>query len=286
MSTAATCRSRDAERPCRGPRLSVRRRRLRSLRGEGRPPGRRAPPHGAAAALARRTAHRHADVAARRSSVVLHEVVRRNRVALTASSICRSRRGVARRDHAFPPRRHAPSVVVTARKLEPAAQREASPATASPSSRVPDNRWARVDIKSVGAAAQRAGQAGGARAGRPRGLVRRRGRLRHRRLVVATPGSSPRDGKVVTRQADHGILRGITRTVRARRDRRRRGSSSRSAPSRSRRPTRRARPSSPRRARSCCRWCGSTAARSATARRAWSRRALRREFHRYAETGS
>ena len=43
---------------CRGPRLSVRRRRLRSLRGAGRAPGRRAPPYGPARALARRTAHR------------------------------------------------------------------------------------------------------------------------------------------------------------------------------------------------------------------------------------
>ena len=60
-----SCRTRARRGAHRGPRLSVRRRRLRGLRGAGRAAGRRAPPHGPAGALARRTADRDADAARR-----------------------------------------------------------------------------------------------------------------------------------------------------------------------------------------------------------------------------
>jgi D-alanine transaminase len=98
-------------------------------------------------------------------SVVLHEVVRRNRVRWGIVYLQISR-GVSRRDHAFPPAGTAPAIVVTARNLDLAsAEKMAADGVAVIS--VPENRWARVDIKSVSAAPQRAGEAGGARAGRP-----------------------------------------------------------------------------------------------------------------------
>jgi D-alanine transaminase len=143
-------------------------------------------------------------------SVVLHEVIRRNRVRWGIVYLQVSR-GVARRDHAFPPAGTAPSVVVTARNLnEAAVEKMAAEGVAVVT--VPENRWARPDIKSVSLlpnvlAKQTAREQGA----REAWFVDGEGHV--------TEGSSSnawivtRDGKVVTRQADHGILKGITRTV-------------------------------------------------------------------------
>ena len=143
-------------------------------------------------------------------AVVLHEVVRRNRVRWGILYLQISR-GVARRDHAFPSTGTKPSIVVTARNLNfDAAERQAADGIAVIT--LPDNRWERVDIKSVALlpnvlAKQVAREAGA----REAWFVDKQGRI--------TEGSSSnawivtRDGKVVTRQLDHGILRGITRTV-------------------------------------------------------------------------
>jgi D-alanine transaminase len=143
-------------------------------------------------------------------SVVLHEVVRRNRVRWGIVYLQISR-GVSRRDHAFPPKGTAPSIVVTARNMDlAAAEKMAENGVAVIS--VPENRWERVDIKSVSLlpnvlAKQTAREQGA----REAWFVDPSGRV--------TEGSSSnawivtRDGKVVTRQADHGILKGITRTV-------------------------------------------------------------------------
>jgi D-alanine transaminase len=143
-------------------------------------------------------------------SVVLHEVVRRNRVRWGIVYL-QITRGVARRDHAFPPAGTAPSVVVTARNLDLAnAERLATDGVAVIT--VPDNRWERVDIKSVSLLPNvLAKQAAREQGAREAWFVDREGRV--------TEGSSSnawivtRDGKVVTRQADHAILKGITRTV-------------------------------------------------------------------------
>jgi D-alanine transaminase len=77
---------------------------------------------------------------------------------------------------------------------------------------VPENRWARVDIKSVSLLPNvLAKQAAREQGAREAWFVDAQG--------CVTEGSSSnawivtRDGKVVTRQADHGILKGITRTV-------------------------------------------------------------------------
>jgi len=143
-------------------------------------------------------------------SVVLRETVRRNRVRWGIVYLQISR-GVARRDHAFPPTGTAPSVVVTARNLD-LAQAERLAAEGVAVVTVPDNRWERVDIKSVSLlpnvlAKQTAREQGA----REAWFVDREGRI--------TEGSSSnawivtRDGKVVTRHADHAILSGITRAV-------------------------------------------------------------------------
>jgi D-alanine transaminase len=142
--------------------------------------------------------------------VILREIVRRNRVRWGIVYV-QITRGVARRDHAFPPPGTAPSLVVTARNLDFASvERAAAEGIAVVT--VPDNRWERVDIKSVALlpnvlAKQTAREQGA----REAWFADRNGRI--------TEGSSSnawivtRDGTVVTRHADRAILRGITRTV-------------------------------------------------------------------------
>jgi D-alanine transaminase len=141
---------------------------------------------------------------------VMRETVRRNRVH-DGIVYLQVTRGVARRDHAFPPAGTAPSLVVTARSIDFAGT-EKSAADGIAVVTVPDNRWERVDIKSVSLlpnvlAKQTAREQGAKEAW----FVDRSG--------CVTEGSSTnawivtRDGEVVTRPADHGILRGITRTV-------------------------------------------------------------------------
>ena len=80
-------------------------------------------------------------------SVVLHETIGRNRVRHGIVYL-QITRGVARRDHAFPPKDTRPSIVVTAKNLDPRGnERIAQEGMAVVT--VPDNRWTRVDIKSV-----------------------------------------------------------------------------------------------------------------------------------------
>jgi D-alanine transaminase len=141
--------------------------------------------------------------------LVMREVVRRNGVhdGLVYLQVTR---GVAPRDFLFP-RDAAPAVVVTARKVNPAIAAGRAE-TGIKVITVPENRWDRVDIKSVGLlpnvlAKQAARQAGAQEAW----FVDSDG-------TVKEGGSSnawivTRDGRLVTRPAEHGILRGITRTT-------------------------------------------------------------------------
>jgi D-alanine transaminase len=142
--------------------------------------------------------------------VVLRETVRRNRVR-DGLVYLQVTRGVAPRDFIFPSEATPASVVVTARNLNRARQ-EATANEGIAVVTVPDNRWDRVDIKSVALlpnvlAKQAARDAGAKEAW----FVDENG-------MVTEGGSSnawivTRDGKLVTRPAEHGILRGITRTV-------------------------------------------------------------------------
>jgi D-alanine transaminase len=142
--------------------------------------------------------------------VVLREIVHRNRVRDGLVYIQVSR-GVARRDHAFPAKGTAPSIVVTAKAIDFAANEKiASDGVAVIT--VPDQRWARADIKSVSLLPNvLAKQAAREQGAREAWLVDKSGHV--------TEGSSSnawiinRDGKLLTRHLDHGILPGVTRAV-------------------------------------------------------------------------
>lgn len=143
-------------------------------------------------------------------SIVLHETARRNRVS-DGIVYLQVTRGVARRDFAFPARETRPGFVVTANRLD-MSKAESIAAAGIAVITLPDNRWERVDIKSVSLL--------------PNVLAKQAAREQgaHEAWFVdedgyVTEGSSSnawivtREGNVVTRPADHGILRGITRTV-------------------------------------------------------------------------
>lgn len=142
--------------------------------------------------------------------VVLHETVRRNRVH-DGIVYLQVTRGVARRDHAFPPPGTVPSVVVTARALDPTkAERLATEGIAVIT--IPDNRWSRPDIKSVALlpnvlAKQTARDAGA----REAWFVDANGCITEGASTnawIVTDG-----GEVITRPIDHRILSGISRAV-------------------------------------------------------------------------
>jgi D-alanine transaminase len=142
--------------------------------------------------------------------IILRETIRRNRVR-DGIVYLQVTRGVARRDHAFPHPDTAPSVVVTARNLD-AARNEMIAAEGISVITVPDNRWQRVDIKSVALLPNvLARQAAREQGAREAWFVDREGRVTEGAATnawIVTPG-----GRVVTRPADHCILRGITRAV-------------------------------------------------------------------------
>ena len=141
---------------------------------------------------------------------VLREVIARNRIGYGIVYLQVSR-GVARRDHAFPSPEVPPSVVVTARPLS-ARRNEALAAAGIEVIIVPDNRWGRVDIKTTGLLPNvLARQAAIAQGARDAWFVDKDG------MVTEAASSNAwivtEAGRVVTRPADHAILKGITRTV-------------------------------------------------------------------------
>jgi D-alanine transaminase len=143
-------------------------------------------------------------------SIVMHEVVRRNRVR-DGIVYLQITRGVAKRDHAFPPPGTPPSIVVTASRIDPQ-KTEGVAEKGIDVITVPDNRWERVDIKSISLLPNvLAKQAAREQGAREAWFVDSGG--------MVTEGSSSNawivttDNVVVTPVADNAILRGITRTV-------------------------------------------------------------------------
>ena len=143
-------------------------------------------------------------------AVVVREVVRRNRVRDGVVYI-QVTRGVAPRNHPFPPASVRPSLIVTARATDLAAG-EKSAAEGIAVITTPDIRWQRVDIKTLSLlpnvlAKQKAKEAGAVEAW----LVDREG--------LVTEGASTNawivtpDGVLVTRGLGNEILRGVTRDV-------------------------------------------------------------------------
>src|SRR5580704_8678588 len=142
-------------------------------------------------------------------SVILHETVRRNQVRAGIVYL-QVTRGIARRDHAFPPAATRPAVVVTARAHD-AAKAERTAAEGIAVITLADNRWARPDIKSVSllpnVLAKQAARDGGAREA---WFVDAKG--------FVTEGASSNawivtEREVVTRPVDNSILNGISRMV-------------------------------------------------------------------------
>jgi D-alanine transaminase len=144
--------------------------------------------------------------------VIVREVVRRNRVR-DGIVYVQVTRGVARRDHLFPPADTPPALVVTARSI-PRARGERLAEEGVAVVTAPDNRWGRVDIKSLGLlpnalAKQRAKEAGA----REAWFVDRDGFVTEGASTTAwivTPG-----GTLVTRPNGNDILPGITRITAA-----------------------------------------------------------------------
>jgi len=135
------------------------------------------------------------------------ELVRRNGLA-NGLLYMQVTRGVAPRNHAFPGDAIRPSLVMTTKRMDFAAMDKFRDGVGVITA--PDLRWRRCDIKTIGLlpnclAKQQAAEAGAYEAW----LVDDDGNV--------TEGSSSnawivtKDGTLVTRHADHAILRGITR---------------------------------------------------------------------------
>jgi D-alanine transaminase len=143
-------------------------------------------------------------------TLVIREVLRRNRVR-NGIFYLQVTRGAARRDHYFPAPDTPPTLTITARSTDPAIVRRKYENGIKVIT-VAENRWDRVDIKSVGLlpnvlAKQQAKEAGAQDAiyVDANGIVMEGASSN---VWIVTP-----DGTLVTRPAEHGILRGITRTT-------------------------------------------------------------------------
>ena len=143
--------------------------------------------------------------------IVMREVVRRNRVN-NGLVYLQVTRGVRRPRLPVSRPRTKPSLVVTAKRSRSRGCRARRAETGIKVITVPENRWDRVDIKTVGLlpnvlAQQKAKEAGAQEAWfvDPDGTVKE-GASTNAWIVT-------RDGMLVTRPAEHGILRGITRTT-------------------------------------------------------------------------
>ncbi|PHY22653.1 D-amino-acid transaminase [Caulobacter sp. BP25] len=143
-------------------------------------------------------------------TLVLREAVRRNKVR-EGLVYLQVTRGVARRDHAFPSPAVAPSVVITAKSIDRAATNAKAEKGASVIS-VPENRWARCDIKSIGLL--------------PNALAKQSARERGSieawfvdEMGLVTEGASSNawivdaEGVLRTRDINANILRGVTRST-------------------------------------------------------------------------
>jgi D-alanine transaminase len=141
---------------------------------------------------------------------VIRETLRRNHVR-NGLFYMQVTRGVARRDHVFPAEGTPPSLFITAKSTD-ARIIAAKNANGIKAITLVDNRWDRVDIKSVGLlpnamARQQAQEAGAQEAiyTDGNGMVKEGAATN---VWIVDP-----DGTLVTRPAEHGILRGITRTT-------------------------------------------------------------------------
>jgi D-alanine transaminase len=142
--------------------------------------------------------------------VILREILFRNRLA-NGYLYVQVTRGVAPRDHVFPPASVRPSLVVTARQIDPG-KGEAAARRGIAVISTPDIRWKRVDIKSISLlpnvlARQAAREKGAYEAW----LIDSDGFVSEG--AASNAWIIDESGTIVTRQVNHSILRGITRTT-------------------------------------------------------------------------
>lgn len=141
---------------------------------------------------------------------VMRELIRRNRVD-EGLLYLQVTRGAVRRDHAVPKSPPRPSLILTARRIDPAPADERRRIGVRAVSR-PDERWARCDIKSTSLLANILAKS----AARDEGAFEA--------LLVdedgyVTEGSSTSawivdgQGRLITRNLSHAILPGVTRRV-------------------------------------------------------------------------
>ena len=142
--------------------------------------------------------------------VILRETIRRNRVR-NGIAYLQVTRGVARRDFAFPSPAVTPGIVCFARSLSRSKADKRAAAGISVIT-VPDIRWQRVDIKTIGLLAQALARQQAKEAGADEAwMVDGQGFVTEGASCNAWIVTSA--GILVTRPAESGILRGITREV-------------------------------------------------------------------------
>ena len=139
--------------------------------------------------------------------VVMREVLQRNRLK-NALVYMQVTRGVASRNHAFPPEGTPPALVITARRIDHAqgdAKAEKGVAVISQ----PDIRWGRVDIKTVGLLPNALAKEAATKAGAAEALLVRDG------IVTECSASNAwivdKTGAIVTHPKGNSILGGISR---------------------------------------------------------------------------
>jgi D-alanine transaminase len=143
-------------------------------------------------------------------TLVLREAVRRNKVR---EGLCylQVTRGVAKRDHAFPTPAVLPSIVITAKSVDRAAA-DAKAAQGASVISVPENRWGRCDIKSIGLLPNALAK----QAARERGAIEA---WFVDDMGLVTEGASSNawiidaEGALRTRDTNANILRGVTRST-------------------------------------------------------------------------
>ncbi|UVC10969.1 D-amino-acid transaminase [Rhizobium sp. TH2] len=141
---------------------------------------------------------------------VIREVLKRNRVK-NGLFYMQVTRGVAKRDHVFPHPDTKPSIVVTAKSTNPAII-AAKNANGIKAITVPENRWDRVDIKTVGLLSNALVRQQAKEAGAQEAIyVDADGTVKEG--AATNVWMVDEGGTLLTRPAEHGILRGITRTT-------------------------------------------------------------------------
>lgn len=141
---------------------------------------------------------------------VMREVASRNKVS-NGYLYIQITRGVAPRDHAFPQPPRPASVIITANRIDPEknqllARKGIHVATAA------DIRWKRVDIKTISLLPNvLARQAAKERGAYEAWLIDEEGKVTEG--AASNAWIIDRSGTIITRGADHSILRGVTRTT-------------------------------------------------------------------------